>query len=263
VSAEATREIGSAGGLVPQVPRLLVVMPALNEADSVATVVGEVRAAQPSATVLVVDDGSIDGTAARAAEAGAQVMSLPFNLGVGGAMRAAYRYADEIGFSHVVQVDADGQHDPSHIAELLNAAGTADVVIGARFAGLGNYRLRGPRRWAIRLLAVVLSRVTGTRISDPTSGFRLVNARALSVFARHYPEEYLGDTVEALVIAHRVGLSIIQVPVAMRPRQAGRASQHPLRAAAFLLRVTVAIGLALVRRVPQTGGKPLRSESCA
>lgn len=256
-----TRGTEGAGAQLP-VPGLLVVMPALNEAASVAAVVGEVRAAQPSAAILVVDDGSIDATASRAAEAGAEVMSLPFNLGVGGAMRAAYRYADEVGFSHVVQVDADGQHDPAQITELLDAAGAADVIIGARFAGLGNYRLRGPRRLAIRLLSAVLSRVTGTRITDPTSGFRLINARALAVFARHYPEEYLGDTVEALVIAHRVGLSIAQVPVEMRPRQGGRASQHPVRAAVFLLRVAVAIGLALIRRIPQPADRPLRSGSC-
>jgi glycosyltransferase involved in cell wall biosynthesis len=263
VTADAVRDVEDTRS--PAAPRagLLIVMPALNEAASVAAVVREVQAAQPSATVLVVDDGSVDATAERAFEAGAQVMSLPFNLGVGGAMRAAYRYADDAGFSQVVQVDADGQHDPRHIAELLETAGTADIIIGARFAGCGDYRLRGPRRWAIRLLAAVLSRVTKTRITDPTSGFRLINDRALAVFARHYPEEYLGDTVEALVIAHRVGLSIAQVPVAMRPRQSGRASQHPLRASAFLLRVMVAIALALVRRVPQPGGASLRRKMCA
>jgi glycosyltransferase involved in cell wall biosynthesis len=262
VTADAMRELKVTGD-DSLATRLLIVMPAFNEAASVAAVVREVRAAQPSATVLVVDDGSIDTTAERAADAGAQVMSLPFNLGVGGAMRAAYRYADEAGFSRVVQVDADGQHDPVHITDLLDAADTADIVIGARFAGRGNYRLRGPRRWAIRLLSAVLSHVTKIKITDPTSGFRLVNERALAVFARHYPEEYLGDTVEALVIAHRVGLSIAQVPVIMRPRQGGQASQHPLRATAFLLRVIVAIALALVRRVPQLGGKTLRSKSCA
>jgi glycosyltransferase involved in cell wall biosynthesis len=227
----------------------MVVMPALNEQDSVGRVVREVRAAQPDATILVVDDGSTDSTAARAVEAGAQVMRLPFNLGVGGAMRAAYRFAHEQNYSFVIQVDADGQHDPTEIQHLISV-GSADVVIGARFAGRGEYKVRGPRRWAMRILSGSVSRIVGSEITDPTSGFRLVNARALALFAEHYPEEYLGDTVEALVIAHRAGLNIAQVPVAMRPRETGVASQNPLRSAVYLGRVVVAVALALIRRLP-------------
>ncbi len=240
---------------------LLVVLPALNEQDSVARVVAEVRAAQPAATVLVVDDGSTDNTAARAARAGALVMRLPFNLGVGGAMRAAYRYAREHGYSYVVQVDADGQHDAGEIASLLAVVGTgagagddvADIVIGSRFAGRGDYALRGPRRWAIRLLSAALSSIVGTSVKDPTSGFRLVNRRAVGLFAEHYPEEYLGDTVEALVIAHRAGLRIAQVPVAMRVRETGAASTNAVRSAVYLMRAVVAVGLALIRRNPEDG----------
>jgi glycosyltransferase involved in cell wall biosynthesis len=232
--------------------RLLVVLPALNEQDSIARVVHEVRSAQPHAAILVVDDGSTDATAERASLAGAEVMRLPFNLGVGGAMRAAYRYARDSGFSYVVQVDADGQHDPSEIAN-LQAAHDADVVIGARFAGRGDYNVRGPRRWAMRLLSAVLSWIVGTTLKDPTSGFRLVNERALALFAEHYPEEYLGDTVEALVIAHRAGMRIQQVPVVMRRRETGTASTNPVRSAVYLLRVVVAVALALIRRMPKDG----------
>ncbi len=239
---------------VTRVGELLIVLPALNEQDSVARVVAEARAAQPRATVLVVDDGSTDATAARAARAGALVMRLPFNLGVGGAMRAAYRYAREQGFSYVVQVDADGQHDASEIEDLLAVVDTdADVVVGSRFAGRGDYAVRGPRRWAMRLLSMALSGIVGTSVKDPTSGFRLVNHRAVALFAEHYPEEYLGDTVEALVIAHRAGLRITQVPVAMRPRETGTASTNPIRSGVYLLRVVVAVGLALIRRSPRDG----------
>jgi glycosyltransferase involved in cell wall biosynthesis len=246
VVREAPARPSSAGA------RLLVVLPALNEEDSVARVVREVRAALPGATVLVVDDGSTDRTADRADGAGALVMRLPFNLGVGGAMRAAYRYARDSGFTSVVQVDADGQHDPREVRQLLAETGS-DVVIGARFAGRGGYTVRGPRRWAMYLLSVVLSGITGTRLSDPTSGFRLVHRRALSLFAEHYPEEYLGDTVESLVIAHRAGLRIVQVPVVMRRRETGAASTNPLRSAVYLLRVVVAVALALIRRRPRGG----------
>ncbi len=229
---------------------LLVVLPALNEQDSVGRVVGEVRRAQPGATVLVVDDGSRDATAERAERAGALVMRLPFNLGVGGAMRAGYRWAHDHGYGAVVQVDADGQHDPAEIAVLL-AEPDADVVVGSRFAGVGDYAVRGPRRWAMRVLSWGLSTITGTGLTDPTSGFRLVRGPALALFARHYPEEYLGDTVEALVVAHRAGLTIRQVGVAMRPRRDGVPSTDPVRSAVYLMRVVVAVGLAMVRRAPR------------
>ncbi|MHA6791998.1 glycosyltransferase family 2 protein [Pseudonocardia bannensis] len=256
MSVEATDPTSA----VPQrseVARLLVVMPALNEEGSVARVIADVMREQPDASILVVDDGSTDCTAERARAAGAMVMSLPFNLGVGGAMRAAYRYAADHGFDKVVQVDADGQHDPADIAVLIDAAGGTDVVIGARFAGRGDYVVKGPRKWAMKLLSSMLTTMTGTRITDPTSGFRLAQGRAVALFARHYPEEYLGDTVEALVIAHRCGLVIRQVPVAMRPRQAGEASQNALRAAIYLMRVITAVGLALLRRPPQISADPL------
>ena len=252
MTAEGVQELPAVAPPGTVAGELMVVLPALNEQDSVARVVREVLAAQPTATVLVVDDGSTDATAARASSAGALVMRLPFNLGVGGAMRAAYRYARECGYSFVVQVDADGQHDPSEIDALLAVSG-ADVVIGSRFAGKGDYAVRGPRRWAMRLLSVALSGIVGTSVSDPTSGFRLVNRRALSLFAEHYPEEYLGDTVEALVLAHRAGLTIKQVPVAMRVRETGTASTNPVRSAVYLVRVVVAVGLALIRRRPRDG----------
>jgi glycosyltransferase involved in cell wall biosynthesis len=241
---------------LPGTGELLIVMPALNEQDSVARVVREVLAAQPAADVLVVDDGSTDATASRATAAGALVMRLPFNLGVGGAMRAAYRWARDRGYTQVIQVDADGQHDAAELATLLAVQAAdpgIDIVIGSRFAGKGDYAVRGPRRWAMRMLSVGMTMIVGTDVKDPTSGFRLVNRRALNLFAEHYPEEYLGDTVEALVMAHRTGLTMRQVPVVMRLRETGTASTNPFRSALYLLRVVVAIGLAMVRRRPRVG----------
>jgi glycosyltransferase involved in cell wall biosynthesis len=227
-----------------------VVVPALNEVGSIAAVVTEIREQVPHASVLVVDDGSTDDTARAAARAGARVCILPFNLGVGGAMRAGFRYAQRHGFDIVVQVDADGQHDPRFISPLVEGLRDADVVVGARFAGVGDYRVRGPRRWAMTLLSSVLSRLAGHRLTDVTSGFRACNKRAVAIFAAHYPAEYLGDTVESLVIALRSGCTVVQVPVAMRVRSAGRASQSALRATLYLVRAVIALLLALVRRWP-------------
>lgn len=229
-------------------PRLLVAMPAWNEEDCLAAVIAEVRSAQPVATVLVVDDGSTDRTTEVALRAGAKVLRLPFNLGVGGAMRTAYRFAVRNGYDAVVQVDADGQHNPADIQQLLDSLDGADVVIGARFAGTGAYTVRGPRAWAMRLMSLVLSRLTNTRLTDTTSGFKMAGPRAVRLFADTFPEEYLGDTIEALVLASKAGLRIQQVPVAMRERMGGVASTAPIKSAVYLLRAGLALGLAVTRR---------------
>ena len=228
-------------------PRVLVVVPALNEAQSVAAVVQEIRAAMPAAECLVIDDGSTDGTADAARAAGGRILSLPFNLGVGGAMRAGFRYARDNGHDVVVQVDADGQHDARYIPDLLQRLDDADVVIGARFAGVGDYDARGPRRWAMRFLARAVSAVARTPLTDVTSGFKASGPRAVRLFAHVYPAEYLGDTVEALVIGARAGLRLQQIPVEMRARQAGEPSHHSLKASIYLLRAGVAFLLALIQ----------------
>jgi len=225
----------------------LVVMPAYNESHAVAQVVTETRTKLPGVTVLVVDDGSTDATTNQARSAGAVVATLPFNLGVGGAMRAGFRYARDHGYQAVVQVDADGQHDPATVIELLAELDTHDVVIGARFAGTGTYVMRGPRRWASWLLAKTISHTARARLTDTTSGFRASGPRAIELFAREYPAEYLGDTVESLVIACRAGLNVTQVPTAMRVRAGGVPSHRPLRAALYLARAMMALVFAYVR----------------
>jgi len=228
---------------------LLVIIPALNEQESLPGVIEEVRSSLPDAHILVVNDGSTDRTSDVASRAGARVLDLPFNLGVGGAMRAGYRYAFRSGYNQTVQLDADGQHDPSAVPDLIRAIEDehADVVIGARFAGVGDYAVRGPRKWSMRFLSSVLSRVAGTTLTDTTSGFKACNRAGISLFAANYPAEYLGDTIESLVIASRAGLKIRQVGVTMRPRAGGRPSHSPARAAAFLARALLALVIALSR----------------
>lgn len=230
--------------------RLLIVIPAWREEEALPALLDEIaHTPELKADVLVVDDGSPDNTAAVARSCGVRVVSLPLNLGVGGAIRAGYRYAVHKGYTHAVQVDADGQHRPADIAKLsarMEETG-ADIVVGARFAGVGDYEVHGPRAWAMKLLAALLSRRCGTKLTDTTSGFKLMNRRAFAYFAENMPSEYLGDTIEALVMASKAGLTVEQVGVEMRARQAGEASHNGWKSTIFLLRGLVAVAVALTR----------------
>jgi len=234
--------------------RVLVAMPAFNEEASVGVVVSEIRATQPSLDVLVIDDGSTDATGRVARAAGATVIRAPFNLGVGGAMRTGFRFAAEQGYDRVVQVDADGQHDPAEIESLLalfDEQPIPQMSIGARFAGQGDYKVPLIRRAAMRMLAASLSRMTKTTLTDVTSGFRAHNREAIEIFARVYPTDYLADTVESLAVLARSGGMVRQCPAVMRPRTTGRPSQSSFKAAVYLVRVVLVLGLTLIRRPPQ------------
>ncbi|MCU1532847.1 MAG: glycosyltransferase family 2 protein [Arthrobacter sp.] len=239
--------------------RVLVIMPAWNEAESVGNTVREVLGVGRPYDVLVVNDGSTDSTADVAKEAGATVLTLPFNLGVGGAMRAGFKYAQRLGYRRVIQVDADGQHDPRNIDEVLAGLEYADISIGARFADRGDYEVRGPRKWAMQFLAKVISGLAKTRLTDVTSGFRAGNERAIRQYLDHYPAEYLGDTIDSLVVAVRSGCKVTQIPVAMRPRQGGTPSHNPLKAAMYLGRSVFALLLALTRKPSRLPAAPINA----
>ena len=230
--------------------RLLIVIPAWREEQALPVLLDEI-AQTPGleADVVVVDDGSPDATAAVARAKDVPVLELPLNLGVGGAIRTGYRYAVEAGYTHAVQVDADGQHRPGDIAKLVARMEEtrADIVIGSRFAGVGDYEVRGPRAWAISFLSALLSRLCGQKLTDTTSGFKLMNRRAFSYFARALPSAYLGDTIEALVMARKAGLVLEEVGVQMRPRRAGQSSHAGVKALVQLLRGIVAIAVAMSR----------------
>ncbi len=230
--------------------RVLIVMPALNEQATVGAVIAQVKQSLPGMDVLVVDDGSSDDTAKLARAAGAEVARLSVNLGVGGAMRTGFRYAAARGYDVVVQVDADGQHDPDEVAALLDALDEADIAIGSRFAGKGSYKASGPRKYAMVVLSFVFSRLGKTRLTDVTSGFKAMGPKAIKLFAGYYPAEYLGDTVESLVMAIRAELKIKEIPVIMRERIGGTPSHSPVKSAVYLGRAGLALLLALVRRRP-------------
>jgi glycosyltransferase involved in cell wall biosynthesis len=198
---------------------------------------------------LVVDDGSQDSTAEAAKSMQVNVVSLPFNVGVGGALRTGFLYAYRNSFSQVLQVDADGQHKASEARSLLDAGHDVDIVIGSRFAESSpNYSASVLRKSAIRWLSFVISKICKTKLTDVTSGFRLSSAGAIELFMKDYPVEYLGDTVESLVIAHKAGLSIMEVPVQMSQREFGSPSQNFLKSTWYLLRATLVVFLSLIHR---------------
>jgi glycosyltransferase involved in cell wall biosynthesis len=227
----------------------LAIVPALNEEQTLARVVDEIRAADPGFVVVVVDDGSSDRSAEVAEEAGALVLKLPFNLGIGGAVQTGYRYGYENGFEIAVQVDGDGQHDPRDLPRLLEPvlADEADVVIGSRFAGAGSYEAPWSRRVGIRAFAWLVSAVLRQRITDSSSSFRVLNRRALTVFAHDYPHGYL-ETVEATVLAAKQGLRIVEVPVVMRERRVGRSALTIPLSLWYAAKVLVAVFVSLFRR---------------
>lgn len=196
----------------------------------------------------MVNDGSTDNTEKVARAAGATTVSLPFNVGVGGAMRTAFLFARREGYTALVQVDADAQHDPEEIPRLLAGLEASDVVVGTRFHADSTYHVRGPRRWAMSLLSWALSKMAKKKISDTTSGFRAAGPRAIDLFADAYPAEYLGDTVGSLTIAIREGLSISEVPVTMHYRRIGRPSKSALWSTLYLGRAALALVVQLLKR---------------
>jgi glycosyltransferase involved in cell wall biosynthesis len=229
--------------------RVLLVVPAFNEERSVGAVVEKARHLHYE--VCVVDDGSVDRTAERAADAGAYVLRLPVNLGVGGALRCGFRWALENHFDTIVQVDGDGQHDPLEVATLLDVMSEsgADMVIGSRFAdGAPVYPVRSLRRFAMRVLSARVRRVSGIRVQDSSSGFRAIRRPLLDQFAAHYPVEYLGDTVEALIEAGRAGARIVEHPIGMTPRAHGQRSAGSIASLWYVLRLLIAIELQHKRR---------------
>ena len=236
--------------------RRVAVVPAFNEEQNVGRVIDEIRAVDGTIDIVVVDDGSFDGTADVARARGVTVLRLPFNLGIGGAVQTGFRYAFEHGYDLAVRLDGDGQHDPGQLERIIAPVlgGEADIAVGSRFAAVGDgYRSSRSRRVGIRLLAWVVSRIVGRRVTDTTSGFQALNRRAIELFARDYPHDY--PEVEATIMVSRHRLRSVEVPVAMRERGGGRSSITTLRSVYYMVKVLLAIFVGLFRRnvVPEEG----------
>jgi glycosyltransferase involved in cell wall biosynthesis len=228
--------------------RRIAIVPALNEEKMIARVIDEIRAFDRGFEIVVVDDGSVDRTAAVARALGVRVLQLPFNLGIGGAVQTGYQYARDNGFELAVQVDGDGQHDPSEIGRLVQPIleGRADMAVGTRFAKGGGYRGTRLRRVGIHLFAAVVSLMVRQRVTDTTSGFRAVNRKGIRLFAVDYPHDY--PEVEANVLISRHKLTMVEVPVMMRVRVSGRSSITALRSVYYMIKVLLALFIGLFRR---------------
>jgi glycosyltransferase involved in cell wall biosynthesis len=233
--------------------RYLAIVPAHNESGAIGATVTEIRRWASEFDVLVVDDGSSDDTALRAAATGVTVIRLPFNLGIGGAMQTGYMYARDHGYEVAVQVDGDGQHDPREIRVLLGvllADPVADVVTGSRFLdpANGGYLSSPSRRAGNRLLSALVSLMTGLRITDATSGFRIADRRAIELFAGSYPPDY--PEVESILLLHAHGMSSREVSVRMRPRLAGTSTISAGKPVYYMAKVLLALVVAFCRPRP-------------
>ena len=227
--------------------RVLIIVPAHNEADALPPVLAELKQYASAYDVVVVNDGSTDATAAVARDAGFRVLDMCFNLGIGGAMQAGFKYALERGYDIAVQMDGDGQHLPGEIELLLAPvrAGECDLCIGSRFLTDTEYDGSGWRRWGTRYLSAICSLVTGRRITDATSGFRAYGPRALRYLSSYYPSDY--PEPETIVLLSRRGMALREVPVRMRPRQAGKSSISGASTVYYMAKVSLSLFLAVFK----------------
>jgi glycosyltransferase involved in cell wall biosynthesis len=233
--------------------RGLVIVPAFNERQSVGKLAHRLQRALPNFDVLVIDDGSTDDTL-RQVPSHAAVVSLPFNLGIGGAMQTGYRYAALHGYDVAIQVDGDGQHRPGEVQRLVNHLfeSNSDMVVGSRFLGDGRYKQSVSRSVGIGILSTLIRLLSGLPITDCTSGFRVINRRVIQAFAHWYPDDY--PEPEVILLLHRSGFKITELGVKMRQRRAGMTSIPLMRGLFYVLKVTTALLLDMARD-PWPSGK--------
>jgi glycosyltransferase involved in cell wall biosynthesis len=247
------RESGEKGGEMPESQekkdKILIVIPALNEEEKIQAVVQGIQREMPGAVVLVVNDGSRDQTEDRARAMGARVLTHPFNMGYGVSLQTGYKYALKYGFDFVLQMDGDGQHDPRYLPVLLREVreGGVDVVIGSRFLGEGDYRPARLRQMGICLFRFLASCLCGQKITDPTSGYQALSRRAVEFCVRDsFPADY--PDADVLVMMHRAGLRLREVPVRMHPNAKGRSMHSGLKPLYYIYKMCLSIALNLIRQ---------------
>ncbi|OPJ59225.1 glycosyltransferase family 2 protein [Clostridium oryzae] len=221
--------------------KVMVVIPAYNEEKNIYKVVNEVKSNNSEVDVVVINDGSSDCTGAEAQRAGAFVINLPQNLGIGGAVQTGYIYASRRGYDAVIQVDGDGQHDPKYLPRLISSIekDEADIVIGSRFAKKTGYEASKMRRLGISFFSKLVSFVCRRDFFDTTSGYRAASKKVIEMFARYYPKDY--PEVETIVYASKRKIRIKEIPVNMKKRQGGKSSITPLKSIYYMIKVTCAI----------------------
>jgi glycosyltransferase involved in cell wall biosynthesis len=229
--------------------KILIIIPAFNERQNIKNTLNEIASIKLKPDVIVIDDGSRDSTAKEAGAVGANVISLPFNLGIGGAVQTGFQYAEIYGYDIAIQVDADGQHDVSFLNTILAPVleGNADMVIGSRFMPRQEkgYKSSFFRRIGIGFFVRLIGLLTGCHIYDPTSGFRCYNKKMIRLFSRHYPHDF--PEPEAIVLARKFGARILELPVVMRKRQGGASSIRYFKSLYYMLKVTFAILLDMLK----------------
>lgn len=229
--------------------KVLIIIPAYNEAESIAGVISAVKKELPDAGIVVINDGSVDATSSIAKGLGVTVVDLPYNMGIGAAMQTGYRYAALNGYDIAVQVDGDGQHPPDQITYLIRpiSEGKADMVIGSRFLEKVGYHPSLARGIGIKIFSTVISLITGQRITDTTSGFRAVNKGAIEFFTRNYPDDY--PEVEAIALLYKAGFNIMETAVRMKERTGGRSSITALQAVYYMVKVFLSVFIDMLKRV--------------
>ena len=244
----------------PNAQRVLLIIPAHNEARNIAQVLQEVRDTGLDLDMLVVDDCSTDETASVAAQAGARVLSLPCNLGYGGAVQSGFRYAVHYGYAWGVMMDADGQHAASYVADLLDPvqSGRADVALGSRFLGRMEYKTTFAKRLGMSVFRTVTSRITGQRITDPTSGFQALSRDVMTFFAKdNYPVDF--PDADTILLLHFAGFRVTEVPVVMRERLSGQSMHSSWKPVYYVFKMFLAIFIILLRQTTHTNAMRQKS----
>lgn len=225
--------------------KTLVIIPAYNEEGSISSVIRDIHQFAPSIDIVVINDGSTDRTKQRATEAGAKVLTLPYNVGIGGGMQTGYIYAKQHGYDIAIQMDADGQHLASELPKLIAKAEQYDLVIGSRYVESTSYRSSHLRRIGMVFFSNLVSMVTGQRFTDTTSGFRAAGTKVIDLYAKYYPMDY--PEVEALIYLKRKGCRITEVATEMRNRETGKSSITPIKSVYYMVKVTLSVLMSAIR----------------